>query len=111
MARRQREWAKRARLALIQALGAWCRKCGSTGAEGEPPLTIEHLYGREWIHRQVDHSWRISIYRREAAEGLLTVLCASCNPRYGQQHRGRPKRRVLVRTRQPNGTTQAYKQA
>ena len=116
MAKRQREWAKRARLALIEALGAWCRECNSTGAEGEPPLTIHHINGSPWEHARVETSWRISIYRREAKEGLLTVLCMACNSRDGKHHKGKRKqkmrpRRVLVRARQPNKTVKTWQSA
>ena len=84
MAKRQREWAKRAREALIAALGGRCVLCDATNC-----LTIEHVDGRNWNLQRVDQSWRMSIYRREAAEGRLTVLCIVCNSAQSRKYHGR----------------------
>ena len=81
---RQREWAKRARVKLIEQLGGRCAQCGSL-----KDLELDHLYpsqtiiNRPWNKRQ-DSSHRISILRREAKEGLLQVLCSECNKRKGE---------------------------
>jgi len=90
MARRQREWAKRARLALIHALGGKCTACGRDDC-----LTIDHINGRDWDIRAVGSAWRISIYRWEAANGRVRVLCATCNNeprrRYGRRRASLPE--------------------
>ncbi len=80
MALRQRLWANRAKAALIQELGGKCVMCQSV-----ENLEIDHIYIRNWIPRQKEFSWRISIYRREAKLGLVQVLCEECN-----KFRGRP---------------------
>lgn len=74
MAKRQREWANRAKARLCLALGNLCWACGSPG-----PLEIDHIHGRDWKPRKVEFSHRISIYRREWAEGKIRLLCSQCN--------------------------------
>lgn len=85
MAKRQREWAKRARLRLIEALGAQCVRCGATDC-----LTLEHIDGCDWDRKRFDYSWRMSIYRWEAKRGRLTVLCISCNRDPKRRYRHKP---------------------
>jgi len=80
MGKRQREWARRAYDRLIVELGGKCVQCGSLSA-----LTVDHIEGCEYAHETVEWSYRVSIYRREAKEGKLQVLCATCN-----QKKGRP---------------------
>lgn len=74
MAKRQREWARKARLALCIRLGGICVVCGSTDR-----LTIEHKEPRNWSLRKYDPSGRVSRYHQEEKEGKLTVLCYTCN--------------------------------
>jgi 5-methylcytosine-specific restriction endonuclease McrA len=83
MAKRQREWAKRARIQLIVTLGGECAECG---CDDVLELTIDHLFPRRWDLRKVDQSARVCRYRKEAKSGLLQVLCGSCN-----SAKGRPK--------------------
>ena len=87
MARRQREWAKRARLSLIIELGGICVDCGNSNLA---ELEIDHKFRRKWDLRKHEQSWRVSIYRREAREGKLTVRCISCNPSKGKPTRDCP---------------------
>jgi 5-methylcytosine-specific restriction endonuclease McrA len=82
MAKRQRDWAHRAKAALIAQLGGCCALCQTTW-----DLEIDHIHGRDWHPRQHELSWRISIYRREAAAGLLRVLCSHCNGSDGARRR------------------------
>ncbi len=84
MAKRQRAWARRAYDRLIIELGGRCAQCGSVSA-----LTIDHVDGCDFDHNTVEWSHRISIYRREAKEGLLQVLCDKCNCKKGDP-RNRP---------------------
>lgn len=74
MAKRQREWAIKARLELIELLGGMCELCWS-----RDELEIDHPHGRKWHIRKVDQSMRIALYRKETQAGLLRVLCKSCN--------------------------------
>lgn len=78
MGRRQRAWARKAYEKLLLQLGGKCKKCGSLSA-----LSIHHPQGRDWILSKREWSARISVYRREARDGLLEVLCASCNSKVG----------------------------
>lgn len=78
MGKRQRKWARRAYEKLILQLGGRCVVCGSLHS-----LSIDHKDGKDWTACKVEWSHRISIYRREARNGLLQVLCVKCNSRKG----------------------------
>lgn len=82
MGARQRDWALRARLALIQALGGECALCGSTW-----DLEIDHIHGRDYSLRAISQDQRVTRYRREAAAGLVRVLCSGCNGSDGARRR------------------------
>jgi len=71
---RQKIWAKKARLQLIQQLGGACVRCGA-----KRKLELDHIIPRDYKIEKYGSDRRISIYRREAAEGKLQVLCAKCN--------------------------------
>lgn len=77
--RRQREWAKKRRLQLIEELGGECAGCGETDPS---KLVIDHWYGRDWDLRKKDPSARVSRYILEARLGLVGLLCFHCNPRF-----------------------------
>ena len=79
MAKRQREWARRTYDKLILQLGGKCVECGSLSA-----LTIDHIEGCDFDHNKIEWSHRVSIYRREALEGKLQVLCEKCNSKKGR---------------------------
>lgn len=68
---------------LIKRLGGKCVQCGS-----ETMLEINHIYGRTWQPRKLTHYRRVLRYRKEAAEGLLNVLCEECNKVYRPVARG-----------------------
>jgi len=75
MGKRQREWAYRKRLELIDLLGGVCDNCGSI-----KELEIDHMDGRDYNCEDTDQSVRVSKYFREYRSGVrLRVLCASCN--------------------------------
>lgn len=74
MSARQQQWANRAKAALIESLGGKCWACGSSES-----LEIDHPFGRDWRPSRKSFSWRISIYRREAAEKKIRLLCKTCN--------------------------------
>lgn len=79
MAKRQREWAKRVRAELVMQLGGKCVDCGETEIDR---LQLDHIQPCEWAERRgkMDASMRMSIMRREAKEGKITVRCEICNP-------------------------------
>lgn len=85
MARRQREWAKRARLQLIESLGGKCVDCGSV-----EELQLDHIEPCTWAERRpfMEQSQRLSVMRREAKEGKITVRCKRCNVSKGNHSFG-----------------------
>lgn len=85
MGKRQRDWARRAYDKLIQDLGGKCVVCGTTDN-----LTIDHIDGCDYTHSTVEWSHRISIYRREAKENKLQVMCDLHNTKKGKPLHGKP---------------------
>lgn len=77
MPQNQNEWAKCARLRLIQQLGGKCAQCGSVER-----LEINHIQGTEKDLSRMSPSARVCLYRKEAKQGKLNVLCRACNLRY-----------------------------
>lgn len=69
-------WAKRERERLIQELGGACAYCGARRR-----LEIDHIKGTTWVLAKKSRWMRVVIYRREAMNGLLQVLCRHCNAR------------------------------
>jgi len=73
-----RLWRKLARSRLIIELGSECADCGTS----EKPLTFDHI--TPLTPEQAEHRERIGInsrlvlYRKEAAQGLLQLLCQKC---------------------------------
>ena len=59
-------------------LGGRCKKCGSI-----VDLTFDHINGRDWDIRAVHSTKRIAIYKQEAEEGKIQLLCLSCNSSKG----------------------------
>ena len=81
MAKRQKEWARRARLALLTELGNRCVYCGSTSA-----LTFDCINPRGDTHHRLDTARRISFYRREHyQEKNLQIACEKCNAKKGDK--------------------------
>lgn len=78
MAKRHRDWAVRARRRLIQDLGGRCVLCGQ-----DWNLELDHINGTEVVLRDKESSARVCLYRREAKEGKLQVLCKPCNKAKG----------------------------
>jgi hypothetical protein len=62
---------------LLDHLGRRCAECGSI-----TDLEINHIYGRDWKVRKVTHYRRVLRYWKEAREGLVNLLCKSCNSAY-----------------------------
>ena len=63
-------WAQKARKRLLTELGGKCVVCGATER-----LHIDHIHGKDWIANKHSQGHRLSIYRREAKQGLLQILC------------------------------------
>lgn len=80
MPQKMKVWRHNARKRLLAELGGVCRGCGRD--ENEVKLTFDHI--RELTPEQDSHRARIGsnqrlvMYRREAAEGLLQILCQKC---------------------------------
>jgi len=85
MSRRQKEWARRARTELLNALGAACAICGTTQS-----LTFDCIRPQGHKHHTLDTSARMSFYRQQANGGNLQVLCRSCNERKDRPRLGKP---------------------
>jgi len=62
---------------LLAALGSRCAICGS---KRKPEFN--HIYGCEWQHNKLNRYQRLLRYRKEAALGLLNILCRSHNAAY-----------------------------
>jgi len=76
MALRQRLWAARVYAEIVSELGGRCVACGATDE-----LSLDHIKPDGVVKSRLEWSWRVSVYRREAAAGLLQVLCRKCNSR------------------------------
>lgn len=81
MARRQREWAKRARARLKAELGGVCFRCGNADFES---LQFHHTEPRTWKNQHVEQSMRIRRLREEARAGLIRLACPDCNIALGE---------------------------
>lgn len=79
MGARQRAWAARIRVQLIEQLGGVCVDCGTT-----EHLEFDHRVPRRWICRRLDPSWRISKIKAEIQAGEIELRCADCNKRKGK---------------------------
>ena len=98
MGKPQRAWAKRRRVLLIIHLGGKCRECGCADIAS---LEIDHIHGRAWKLQKFDPSGRVCRYVREAALGLVQVLCGDCNVRKGGENTCKKKRRTARKANQP----------
>lgn len=75
LAKRQRDWARRARQTLVESLGGRCAKCGTTQA-----LQLDVIIPVETLdHHRIEWSWRISFYRQQYEAGNLQLLCQHDN--------------------------------
>jgi hypothetical protein len=74
MSRRQKEWARLARLRLIVTLGGRCAACGAT-----QHLTFDCRVPRGHAHHGQSTDTRMCFYRAQARVGNLQLLCDRCN--------------------------------
>lgn len=70
MGKRQKEWARKARLVLISELGGKCVRCGS-----REHLEFDCILPCGDEHHRMDTERRICFYRRMHTEGNLQLLC------------------------------------
>src|SRR6266850_1261106 len=70
MGQRQKEWAKRARAALVQELGGCCVDCGSTRK-----LEFDCEIPQGDKHHKMDTSARICFYRKQHSNGNVRLRC------------------------------------
>lgn len=78
MGQRQREWGKRVRAGLFEALGRRCVLCGAT-----EDLELDCILPMGHEHHRIEWSWRQSFYRQMHRAENLQVLCRECNGRKG----------------------------
>lgn len=74
MARRHKEWAKRARAELLRILGGKCVACGT-----DVKLTFDCIKPNGDRHHRMDPSARLCFYRKQHKAGNLQILCDACN--------------------------------
>jgi hypothetical protein len=73
---RQTLYARRVKAELIEMLGGKCELC----PQDDPKvLEFDHILGRDYKLHQLSFSARMARYKREAADGLLRLLCGPCN--------------------------------
>jgi hypothetical protein len=76
MAKRQRVWAKKARLQLRRELGMKCNQCGSRDYRKlEFDLINPAAVENPAKHHKMEFSWRISFYRQQSKNGNVQLLC------------------------------------
>lgn len=85
MGKRQREWARKERVRLIELLGGVCVDCGATDR-----LEFDHREPRTWVNKHHDPSARMSKIRAEIARGIIELRCPDCNKRKGKP-KGTPR--------------------
>lgn len=96
MSKAVKQWAKRARVRLLEELGPFCHWPGCrVDARGvrvsvlravARKLHFDHIHGKDYDATGLSTDQRILRYRKEAKEGKLTVLCEFHN-----QIKGDPK--------------------
>ena len=74
MGKRQKDWARRARVALLEELGGVCKRCGAT-----EPLEMDCIIPQGDKHHKYETSQRISFYRFQHRTGNLQLLCEHCH--------------------------------
>jgi hypothetical protein len=75
-------WIKRKKQTLIKSLGGKCTWCGR-----KRDLEFDHIYGTTWIVRDVAYTTRLRLYSEEIVQGLIQLLCRSCNASKGDPRR------------------------
>lgn len=74
MAKWHKQWAKKARSGLLDALGRVCVRCGAT-----ENLTFDCKVPTGDDHHKGSTDQRMTFYLREHEKGNVQVLCHPCN--------------------------------
>jgi len=74
MAKRQVEWARKARHQLVLALGANCAYCGNTNE-----LELDCIVPQGHRHHAIGFTARVSFYRGQLKVSNLQLLCEKCH--------------------------------
>lgn len=77
MGLRQRQWAKKQRLALRRFLGMCCKSCGNRYYSKLEFDVIKSVGNQH--HRKMEWSWRMSFYRKMYKQNNLQLLCPKCH--------------------------------
>lgn len=80
-----KSWRRR-RALLKKKLGGKCAWCSARAK-----LQFDHKYGRDWDPSKVNRWTRIARYWREAEEGLIQMLCQTCNINKGNGREPEPE--------------------
>ena len=75
---RMRKRRQKMKADLIKFLGGKCRDC-----ETEIDLQPHHIGPRDWRSNEVWSTTRLRRYQKEAAQGLVILLCGLCNRERG----------------------------
>ena len=78
MSKRAKNWARKARKALLLELGGCCVRCGGTESLCFDCIVPMHSYHHAWSTDK-----RMTFYRRQHKAGNLQILCSRCNGRKG----------------------------
>ncbi len=85
--RQQAARAYTRRRALILELGGVCSSCGDDEERSGFSMEFDHPNGRDWTPSKLNRWQRQKLYERDAAMGLLRLLCRRCNARDGRRFR------------------------
>jgi len=84
MAKRHKEWARRARAKLRVVLGDKCARCPAT-----EKLEFDCITPCGDRHHRMDTSARMSFYHAQHRAGNLQLLCEKCNNSKSHQEKER----------------------
>jgi hypothetical protein len=95
MSKSAKEWAKRARVWLMNELGNKCAnpECGETEFE---KLTFDHIYGKDYETTGLSTDQRMCRYLKEHKLGLIQILCQVCNSKRGDPRDREMKEKVRL---------------
>jgi hypothetical protein len=74
MAKRQKSWARKARVALMELLGNKCVKCDSVEL-----LEFDCISPCGDEHHKMSTCARMSFYRKQHKLGNIQILCTKCH--------------------------------
>lgn len=80
MGARQKDWARRKRVDLLNVLGDKCVECGAT-----EKLEFDCIVPCGDKHHKMEPSTRMSFYHAQHRAKNLQILCTHCNARKGDK--------------------------